>query len=176
MNERRGAFPSGLQFTLRNKQLSFTNVNMSAHSDMRKTSGSDLELQHRSRKVVRKHFKPRLTSDDCVINAEAWPGGGQRAQQNSYKSIAEMLQTEEVMTHRQTFREMWETEYVPEDPGGAEQSCCSSTLEGARGGCSESSMWTPPCTLHLLIRKTPGRRCDASSPWTHAQDAASNQP
>lgn len=119
MNERRGAFPSGLQFTLRNKQLSFTNVNMSAHSDMRKTSGSDLELQHRSRKVVRKHFKPRLTSDDCVINAEAWPGGGQRAQQNSYKSIAEMLQTEEVMTHRQTFREMWETEYVPEDPGGA---------------------------------------------------------
>lgn len=63
MNERRGAFPSGLQFTLRNKQLSFTNVNMSAHSDMRKTSGSDLELQHRSRKVVRKHFKPRLTSE-----------------------------------------------------------------------------------------------------------------
>lgn len=36
---------------------------MSAHSDMRKTSGSDLELQHRSRKVVRKHFKPRLTSE-----------------------------------------------------------------------------------------------------------------
>lgn len=31
-----------------------------------------------------------------------------------------MLQTEEMMTHQQTFREMWETEYVPEDSGGAE--------------------------------------------------------
>lgn len=36
---------------------------MSAHSHMRNTSRSDLELQHRSRKVVRKHFKPRLTSE-----------------------------------------------------------------------------------------------------------------
>lgn len=182
MNERRGAFPSGLQFTLRNKQLSFTNVNMSAHSHMRNTSRSDLELQHRSRKVVRKHFKPRLTSElqRTTVSSTLKPDLEEVKEPN--KTATNQLQ------RCCKLKKWWHIDRHSEKCGKlstcqrtrVEQSCCSSTLEGARGGCSESSMWTPPCTppctLRLLIRKTPGRRCDASSPWTHAQDAAGNQP